>query len=159
METCLSQLYGDKEHGVSSGYAKYETFPVWNLPLNHLTNVAYEMATADLGDKNMVDPYYKKAYGKTAINYNRDIDSFPILSNILNKINGCEIYKSPTEMGINSVGLAIDDDKAVQEASFKEIERRHKKHLEKYADGKFSKEQMAQSEKIYKTAKQIYKNL
>lgn len=158
MQTALSQLYNDKMHGINSSYAKYETFPVWNLPLNHLVNLAYEMATADLFDKNMIDPFHKKAYHKIAVNYNRDIESFPVLQKILNKILGDDIYKSPTDMGINQVGFAINDDLAVQKASFAEIERRYKKHQIKYAAPEF-KEILNNSKKIYQKSKKIYENL
>lgn len=155
MQTALSQLYNDKKHGINSAYAKYETFPVWNLGLNHLTNLAYEMATADLFDKNMVDPYHKKAYNTTAINYNRDIESFPVLHKILCQILGKDIYKSPTDMGINQVGFAIVDDVAVQKASFEEIERRYKKYQNKYT-GDGDKNILKNCKKIYEKSKKIY---
>ena len=158
MQTALSQLYNDKMHGIVSGYAKYETFPVWNLPLEHLTNLAYEMATADLLDKNMIDPFHKKEYGIEAVNYNRDIESFPILSKILNQITGREIYKSPTDMGINQVGFGIVDDKAVQIAGFAEIERRYNKYKNKY-DSVKDKLILENSEKIYKNAKILLEKL
>ncbi len=157
--TCLSQLYNDKKHGIASAYAKYETFPVWNLGLKHLTNVAYEMATADLGDINMIDPYYKEAYGKISVNYNRDVEAFPVLSNILNSITGHEIYKSPTDMGINNVGFGIVDDIAVQKASFEEIERRYFKNLIKYDQHKLSEETLARSNALYEQAKNILNDL
>lgn len=157
--TCLSQLYKDKEHGIASAYAKYETFPVWNLDLDDLVNVAYEMATADIVDTNMIDPYYKEAYGKDAVNYNRDVEAFPILSNILNNITGHEIYKSPTDMGINNVGFGITNNLAVQKASFEEIERRHLKNIEKFKENKISERTMARSEELYEKAKKIYNNL
>lgn len=124
LATCLSQMYHDYKRGIKSGYSKFETFPVWNLPLKHPVNIAYESATADLKDINQIDPFHFNAYGKLAVNYNRDIEVFPVLSNILKKITGKEIYKSPTDMGVNMVASAIIDDKIVQEASKKEIVRR-----------------------------------
>ncbi|MBQ4541387.1 MAG: DUF1846 family protein [Clostridia bacterium] len=157
--TCLSQLYNDKIRDIQSAYAKYETFPVWNLGLDDLVNVAYEMATADIVDINMVDPYYEKAYGKIATNYNRDVEAFPILSNMLNRINGHEIYPSPTDMGINNVGNAIKDTLAVQKASFAEIERRYYKNLIKYEEHKISDRVLERSNELYAKAKEIYKNL
>lgn len=157
--TCLNQLYNDKMQNIQSAYAKYETFPVWNLPLDHLTNIAYEMATADIVDVNMIDPFYEKTYGKIAINYNRDIESFPILSNMLNKITGHEIYHSPTDMGINNVGDAIKDDLAVQKASFAEIERRYYKNLIKFEEHKISDRTLERSNELYAKAKEIYNNL
>ena len=125
MATCLSQLYHDKKNGIISGYAKYETFPVWNLGLNHPVNVAYEAATIDLNDVNMIDPYHLDAYGVSSVNYNRDIDVFPLLRNIFTSISGNCIYKSPTDMGINMVGFAIADNEAVEKASKEEIIRRY----------------------------------
>ena len=156
---CLSQLYNDKVRNIKSAYAKYETFPVWNLGLDDLVNVAYEMATADIVDVNMIDPYYEKAYGKIATNYNRDIEAFPILSNMLNHINGHEIYLSPTDMGINNVGDAIKDTLAVQKASFAEIERRYYKNLIKFEEHKISDRVLERSNELYAKAKEIYKNL
>ena len=105
LATCMSQLYNDYQNGIVSGYAKFETFPVWNLPIKHPANVAYEAATADLADVNMIDPYHLAAYNVKAVNYNRDIDAFPILREILNKITGKDIYKSPTDMGVNMVRI------------------------------------------------------
>ena len=125
MATCLSQIYLDNKNGIRSGYAKYETFPVWNLPLNHPVNLAYETATIDLNDINMIDPYHLEAYGITAINYNRDIEVFPLLKAIFERIYGKSPYNSPTDMGVNMVGLAIADDEAVKEASKKEMIRRY----------------------------------
>ncbi len=122
--TCLSQLYHEQQRGVKAGYAKYETFPVWSLPLNHPVNVAYEAATADLKDVNMIDPFHLEAYGETAVNYNRDIEAFPVVRTILNRILGEEIYKSPTDMGVNMIGKAIFDDEAVKDAACQEIIRR-----------------------------------
>ena len=159
LETCLSQLYHDKKHNITSGYSKYETFPVWNLPLDHLANIAYEMATTDICDINLIDPYYKEAYGKIAINYNRDIEAYPILSQMLNKIYGYEVYKSPTDMGINNVAFAITDDKAIQEAAMSEIERRYQKNKIDYKNKKITKQSFSRSEELYERAKSIYENL
>lgn len=125
LATSLSQLYHDYKRGIKSGYSKFETFPVWNLPLKHPVNVAYEAATADLKDVNMIDSYHFNAYGKIAVNYNRDLEVFPVLKNILKKITGEEIYESPTDMGVNCVAFAITDDDAVSLASKREIVRRY----------------------------------
>ena len=127
MATCISQLYHDHKRGISSGYAKFETFPVWNLPLHHPVNLAYEAATADLDDVNMIDPFHLKAYGETTINYNRDIEIFPVLNRIFERILGQSPYQSPTDMGVNMVGYCIVDDEAAQEASKQEILRRYYK--------------------------------
>ena len=125
MATCLSQLYHDAKHGIKSGYAKYETFPVWNLPLNHPVNMAYEAATIDLNDINMIDPYHLEHYGVMAVNYNRDIETFPLLKDILEHIQGTTPYYSPTDMGVNMVGFAIDDEEGVIKAAKDEIIRRY----------------------------------
>ena len=125
MATCLSQLYHEFKRGVKAGYAKFETFPIWNLPLGHAVNLAYEAATADLNDVNMIDPFHLEAYGKTAVNYNRDVEAFPVLNAILEKISGTSPYKSPTDMGVNMAGNCIIDDEACQEASRQEIIRRY----------------------------------
>ncbi|MDD6479514.1 MAG: DUF1846 domain-containing protein [Oscillospiraceae bacterium] len=125
MATCLSQLYHDHKHGISAGYAKFETFPIWNLPLKHPVNLAYEAATADLDDVNMIDPFHLEAYGKTAVNYNRDIEIFPVLSSMLKNILGESPYKSPTDMGVNMAGNAISDNDAVKRAACQEIIRRY----------------------------------
>ncbi|MBQ6335158.1 MAG: DUF1846 domain-containing protein [Erysipelotrichaceae bacterium] len=125
MATCLSQIYHDNKHGLKSGYAKFETFPIWNLPLNHPVNLAYEAATVDLADVNMIDPFHLEAYGKIAINYNRDVEVFPVLNDLLNKIMGKQIYKSPTDMGVNMVGNCICDDEVCQKAAKDEIIRRY----------------------------------
>lgn len=125
LATCLSQLYHDQKHGIKAGYAKYETFPVWNLPLQHPVNVAYEAATADLKDVNMIDPFHLSAYGVTTINYNRDIEAFPVVRAILNRILGGDIYASPTDMGVNMIGSCITDDQAVRYAASQEIIRRY----------------------------------
>ena len=125
MATCLSQLYHEHERGVSAGYAKFETFPIWDLPLKHPVNLAYEAATADLDDVNMIDPFHLEAYGKSAVNYNRDVEIFPVLNAILERIWGTSAYRSPTDMGVNMVGSCIFDDDACREASRREIIRRY----------------------------------
>ena len=125
MATCLSQLYHEHKRGVTAGYAKFETFPIWNIPLKHPVNLAYEAATADLNDINMIDPFHLEAYGKTAVNYNRDVEIFPVLSTIFEKIQGSCPYKSPTDMGVNMVGNCIIDDDVCCEASKMEILRRY----------------------------------
>lgn len=125
MSTCLSQLYHEQKRGVRAGYAKFETFPIWNLPLNHPVNLAYEAATADLNDVNMVDPFHLEAYGKTAVNYNRDVEVFPVLKAIFEKIAGESPYKSPTDMGVNMAGYCITDDQVCRQAASQEIIRRY----------------------------------
>ena len=135
LATCLSQLYHEHKRGVFAGYAKFETFPVWNLPLKHPLNIAYEAATADLKDINMVDPYHLEKYKEVAINYNRDIETFPILKTIINKISGKDIYYSPTDMGVNMVGFSITNDKVVTEASKQEVIRRYYNELKSYKLG------------------------
>lgn len=126
MATCLSQIYHDHQRGQTSGYAKFETFPIWNLPLKHPVNIAYEAATADLGDVNMVDPFHLDATGKRAINYNRDIEIFPVLKRILERVTEAESpYQSPTQMGVNRAGFAIVDDAVVREAATQEVIRRY----------------------------------
>ena len=125
MATCLSQLYHDHKRGITAGYAKFETFPIWNLPLKHPVNLAYEAATADLNDVNMIDPFHLEAYGKTAVNYNRDVEIFPVLNTIFQRISGSSPYKSPTDMGVNMVGNCIIDDEVCRKASNEEIVRRY----------------------------------
>ena len=126
LATCLSQLYHETQKGINAGYAKFETFPIWNLPLKHPVNVAYESATADLEDVNMIDPYHLEKYGETTVNYNRDIEAFPLLRRILTKINGSGVpYYSPTDMGVNRAGFAITNDEVVREAASQEIIRRY----------------------------------
>ena len=125
MATCLSQLYHDNKRGIKSGYAKFETFPIWNLPLKHPVNMAYEAATADLNDVNMIDPFHLDAYGVKTVNYNRDVEVFPVLNAIFRQILGESPYKSPTDMGVNMAGNCIFDDEAVSEASKEEIIRRY----------------------------------
>ena len=129
MAVCLSQLYHEHKRGVQAGYAKFETFPVWNLPLKHPVNLAYEAATTDLNDVNMIDPFHLEAYGKTTVNYNRDIEIFPVLNPIFERIFGTSPYKSPTDMGVNMAGFCIMDDDAVCEASRQEVIRRYYKAL------------------------------
>jgi len=125
MATCLSQVYHEHEKGVPAGYAKFETFPIWSLPLKHPVNIAYEAATADLADFNQIDPFHLEAYGETSINYNRDVEIFPVVKHILRKIMGdADVYKSPTDMGVNRAGFAICDDEVVREASTQEVIRR-----------------------------------
>ncbi|MBQ6497509.1 MAG: DUF1846 domain-containing protein [Bacilli bacterium] len=135
LATCLSQIYHENKRGVNAGYAKFETFPVWNLPLKHPVNLAYEAATADLNDVNMIDPFHLEKYGITAVNYNRDIETFPILQSILNKVSNKDIYCSPTDMGVNMVGFCITDEKVVEEACKKEIVRRYYNELNNYKMG------------------------
>ena len=135
MAVCLSQLYNEHKRGTEAGYAKFETFPVWSLPLKHPVNIAYEAATADLNDVNMIDPFHMEAYGKVAINYNRDVEIFPVLNAIFEGIYGHCPYKSPTDMGVNMVGFCISDDEACCEASKQEIIRRYYTALNKLAAG------------------------
>ncbi len=125
MATCLSQLYHENARGIKAGYAKFETFPIWNLPLKHPVNLAYEAATADLNDVNMIDPYHLEAYGKTTVNYNRDVEVFPVLNAMFEKIEGVSPYKSPTDMGVNMAGYCITDDYVCRKASYEEIIRRY----------------------------------
>ena len=124
MAVCLSQLYQEHKRGIKAGYAKFETFPVWNLPLKHPVNIAYEAATADLNDVNMIDPFHLEAYGETTVNYNRDIEIFPVLNAIFEAIYGESPYKSPTDMGVNMVGNCISNDAICCDASYAEIIRR-----------------------------------
>lgn len=136
MAVCLSQLYHEYKRGVKAGYAKFETFPIWNLPLQHPVNLAYEAATADLGDVNVIDPFHLQAYGKTTINYNRDVEIFPVLSAMFEKIMGECPYKSPTDMGVNMAGKCIFDEEAVQWAARQEIIRRYYNGLSDRRQGK-----------------------
>ncbi|MCR5395025.1 MAG: DUF1846 domain-containing protein [Bacteroidales bacterium] len=135
MAVCLSQLYNEYKRGVVAGYAKFETFPIWSIPLNHPINIAYEAATADLGDINMIDPFHMEAYGKLAINYNRDIEIFPVLNALFEGIYGKSPYKSPTDMGVNMAGFCICDDDVCCEASKQEIIRRYYTALNHMAEG------------------------
>ena len=125
LATCLSQLYHEHKHGTAAGYAKFETFPVWNLPLTHPVNIAYEAATADLDDANIIDSFHLEAYNKTTVNYNRDVEAFPVVRALMEKILGESPYQSPTDMGVNMVGFAITDDDACRDASKMEIVRRY----------------------------------
>lgn len=141
MSTCLSQLYHEHKRGVRAGYAKFETFPIWNLPLKHPVNLAYEAATADLNDINMIDPFHLEAYGETTVNYNRDVEIFPVLNAMFEKILGESPYKSPTDMGVNMVGNCIVDDEVCREASRQEIIRRYYQAIEGFANGTGSEEE------------------
>lgn len=145
MATCLSQMYLDHEMGQTSSYAKFETFPIWNLALMHPVNMAYEAATANLNDVNMIDPYHLESYGQSAVNYNRDVEAFPVLKKMLEKIMGEAPYKSPTDMGVNMVGFCIIDEEAAIEASKEEIIRRYYNSL---VDYRFAKESYTSIEKI-----------
>ena len=138
MATCLSQLYHDHKRGVVAGYAKFETFPIWNLPLKHPVNLAYEAATADLDDVNMIDPFHLQAYGETTVNYNRDVEVFPVLSAMFQQILGRCPYQSPTDMGVNMAGNCIVDDQACQQAARQEIIRRYYDALCERRQGKGS---------------------
>ena len=135
MAVCLSQLYQENQRGIKAGYAKFETFPIWNIPLKHPINIAYEAATADLNDVNMIDPFHLEAYGKTAVNYNRDIEIFPVLKTLFEGIYGESPYKSPTDMGVNMIGYCIKDDEVCSEASKQEVIRRYYEALGRLADG------------------------
>ena len=151
LATCLSQLYHDHRRGVRSGYAKFETFPIWNLPLKHPVNVAYEAATADIGDFNMVDPFHLEACGVSTVNYNRDVEVFPVLKRILEKITGREsIYRSPTEMGVNSAGCAITDDEVIRQAAKQELIRRFFRYSCEYIMGFTDRETVQRSELLMK---------
>lgn len=141
MATCLSQLYHEHKRGIHAGYAKFETFPIWNLPLKHPVNLAYEAATADLNDINMIDPFHLEAYGVTTVNYNRDVEIFPVLNTIFEKIYGKSPYKSPTDMGVNMAGNCICDDEACCEASRQEIVRRYFASLNSLLMGTSSEEE------------------
>jgi len=152
MATCLSQLYHDNKRGIKAGYAKFETFPVWNLPLQHPVNLAYEAATADLDDVNMIDPYHLEAYQKTTVNYNRDVEIFPVLKAIFDSILGECPYKSPTDMGVNMVGFAISDDAVCQEAARQEIIRRYFQTAGAVKRGLAPKEELYKQELLMKKA-------
>ncbi len=152
MATCLSQLYHENKRGVKAGYAKFETFPVWNLPLKHDVNLAYEAATVDLNDVNMIDPFHLEAYGETTVNYNRDIEVFPVLNAIFEKILGESPYKSPTDMGVNMAGNCIIDDDIVRKASKEEIIRRYYQVLKDKINGKCDEDTVYKIELIMKQA-------
>ena len=153
MATCLSQLYHENKRGIKAGYAKFETFPIWNIPLKHPVNLAYEAATADLNDVNMIDPFHLEAYGVTTVNYNRDIEIFPVLNAVFEEIYGYNPYKSPTDMGVNIVGNCIIDDEVVSEASLMEIIRRYYKALGKMALGENVENEVYKIELLMKQAK------
>ncbi|MBT9778765.1 DUF1846 family protein [Clostridium sp. MCC353] len=146
MATCLSQLYHENKRGIKAGYAKFETFPIWNIPLKHPVNLAYEAATADLNDVNMIDPFHLDAYGQTTVNYNRDVEIFPVLNAIFEGIYGSSPYKSPTDMGVNMAGNCIMDDEACREASKQEIIRRYYQALNRLVKD----ESASSSEEVYK---------
>ena len=151
LATCLSQLYHEHKRGIQPGYAKFETFPIWNLPLKHPVNVAYEAATADIMDDNQIDPFHLEAYNKTVVNYNRDIEVFPVLKRILQRIMGTEsVYKSPTDMGVNCAGFGICDDAVVQEAAKQEIIRRYFRYRCEYAMGFVDRQTVQRAELIMK---------
>ena len=140
MATCLSQLYHENKRGIKAGYAKYETFPIWNIPLKHPVNLAYEAATADLQDINMIDPFHLEAYGETTVNYNRDVEIFPVLKSMLDAIYGESPYKSPTDMGVNMAGFAISNNDAAIKASKDEIIRRYYNSLVDLRNGKITED-------------------
>ena len=150
MATCLSQLYHDNKRGLKSGYAKFETFPIWNLPLKHPVNLAYEAATADLDDVNMIDPYHLEHYGISTVNYNRDIEIFPVLNRVFEKIFGASPYYSPTDMGVNMAGFCIENDEVCQEASRQEIIRRYLKALVKRREGQSNDSEVAKIDSLMK---------
>lgn len=152
MATCLSQLYHEYKHGVKAGYAKFETFPIWNLPLKHPVNVAYEAATADLNDVNMIDPFHLEAYGETTVNYNRDIEIYPVLDAMFSKILGTNPYKSPTDMGVNMAGKCIIDDEACKAASNQEIIRRYYNEMCNLKRGRGSKDSLMKLQLLMKQA-------
>ena len=153
MAVCLSQLYNEHKRGVEAGYAKFETFPVWSLPLKHPVNIAYAAATADLNDVNMIDPFHLEAYGKTAINYNRDIEIFPVLNALFEGIYGENPYKSPTDMGVNMVGFCISDDEVCCNASKNEIIRRYFTALNHLAQGDGNDDEVNKIALLFKQAK------
>lgn len=152
MAVCLSQLYHENKRGVKAGYAKFETFPIWNLPLRHPVNMAYEAATADLNDINMIDPWHLEAYGKTTVNYNRDVEIFPVLKATFERIYGTCPYKSPTDMGVNMAGNCIFDNDAVSEASLQEIVRRYYNAVKNAAKGAGNKEEIYKLELLMNQA-------
>ncbi len=153
MAVCLSQLYNEHKRGIEAGYAEFETFPVWSLPLKHPVNIAYEAATADLNDVNMIDPFHLDAYGKTAINYNRDIEIFPVLNALFEGIYGHNPYKSPTDMGVNMVGFCINDDQVCCDAAKQEIIRRYYTALNNLAQGDGNEAEVNKISLLMKQAK------
>lgn len=152
MAVCLSQLYHEHQHGICAGYAKFETFPIWNIPLKHPVNLAYEAATADLNDVNMIDPFHLEAYGETTVNYNRDVEIFPVLNAIFQRIYGESPYKSPTDMGVNMAGNCICDDEICREASRQEIIRRYYHSLRRLLVGACSDEEVYKIEMLMNQA-------
>ncbi len=150
LATCLSQLYHEHKRGIKAGYAKFETFPIWNLPLNHPVNLAYEAATADLNDVNMIDPFHLDAYGVTTVNYNRDVEAFPVLVAMFERILGTCPYKSPTDMGVNMVGNCITDDAAAREAACQEIIRRYYTAMCEHKQGRGSENAVRKLETLMK---------
>ncbi|MFC2161044.1 DUF1846 domain-containing protein [Acidobacteriota bacterium] len=147
LATCLSQLYHDHKKGIKSGYAKFETFPIWNIPVKHPVNVAYESATADLGDFNLIDPFHLETYNETSVNYNRDVEVFPVLKRILERLTGSKsLYQSPTDMGVNKAGFGIIDDAVVREAAEQEVIRRYFRYRCEYAMGFANKETIQRAE-------------
>ena len=152
MAVCLSQLYHEHQRGVKAGYAKFETFPIWNLPLQHPVNLAYEAATADLNDVNVIDPWHLEAYGKTTVNYNRDVEVFPVLNAMFQQIYGESPYKSPTDMGVNMAGNCIFDEAAVQAAARQEIIRRYYKERCDIRKGTGSQEALQKLELLMRKA-------
>ena len=153
MAVCLSQLYQENKRGIKAGYAKFETFPVWNMPLAHPVNMAYEAATADLDDVNMIDPFHLEAYGETTVNYNRDIEIFPVMNALFEDIYGSSPYKSPTDMGVNMIGYCISDDEVCKEASRQEIIRRYYTSLCNFAEGKATENEVNKIALVMKRAK------
>ena len=153
MAVCLSQLYNENKRGIVAGYAKFETFPVWNLPLKHPVNIAYEAATADLNDVNMIDPFHLEAYGRTAVNYNRDIEIFPVLNALFEGIYGENPYKSPTDMGVNMVGFCISDDEVCCKASKDEVVRRYFTALNRLAKGEAADSEVSKIQLLFKQSK------
>ena len=158
MATCLSQLYHEHLHGVNAGYAKFETFPIWNLPLKHPVNLAYEAATIDLNDVNMIDPFHLEKYNETTVNYNRDIEIFPVLNAMFNKIFGESPYASPTDMGVNMAGYAIIDNEAAKDASCREIVRRYYHAEVDYLMGKINTKSLEKMQMLLSQANVDAKN-
>ncbi len=162
MSTCLGQIYHEYTHGVDSGYAKYETFPIWNLPLEHPINLAYEAATIDIGDYNMYDPFHEKAYGEKSVNYNRDVEAFEIVKKLANSFlpekNFTRSYQSPTDMGINKAGFAITNDEQCRKASTEEILRRKERYSQVVERWEGDKKWLEMSDKLYEKAQEFEKN-
>jgi uncharacterized protein (UPF0371 family) len=151
LATCLNQMYHDHIRGTRSGFAKFETFPIWDLPLNHPVNVAYEAATADLGDVNLIDPFHMEAYGVAAVNYNRDVEAFPVLQEILNRItDGDSLYRSPTDMGVNAASCGITNEEAVREAARQEVVRRYFRYSSEFVMGLVDQPAVQRAERLMK---------